>query len=339
LSATNDYKDYNGFAVSHGLNPAIGKLDPYQMALNCCDEAVRNLLCVGADITRTAFLDNFCWGSPENENLMGALVLVAKGCYDGAMAYGAPFISGKDSFYNQSKDAQGKDLAVPSTILISAAAPVYDIRKAVTMDLKEAGNDIYAVGVTKDELGGSVAAAQLGLANCHVPVVDCKTAFKNYRQIYAAMQRGLVQSAHDCSQGGLAGALAEMCFSGGLGANIDLGKLPCAGKLTDGQKLFSESASRIILEVSPKDAAAFAKIMKGAKFAKIGAVSDIKKLEIFSEIPSPLAGEGKGLSLRAKQSNPENAAIAGLFRNLAVKPLISEDIFKLKKSWQSTEVI
>ncbi|MDR1123469.1 MAG: phosphoribosylformylglycinamidine synthase, partial [Elusimicrobiota bacterium] len=88
LSATNDYKDYNGFAVSHGLNPAIGKLDPYQMALNCCDEAVRNLLCVGADITKTAFLDNFCWGSPENEKLMGALVLAAKGCYDGAMAYG-----------------------------------------------------------------------------------------------------------------------------------------------------------------------------------------------------------------------------------------------------------
>jgi phosphoribosylformylglycinamidine synthase len=280
VSVTENFKDFNGFAVSHGLNPASGRTDPYQMALNCCDEAIRNLLCVGADITKTAFLDNFCWGSPENKTLMGALVLTAKGCYDGALAYGAPFISGKDSFYNQSKDAQGKDAAIPSTILISATAPVYDIRGSVTMDLKEEGNDIYAVGVTKDEFGGSVAEKYLKIKNSYVPAVKPKAALESYKKIYAAMQSGLVRAAHDISQGGIAAALAEMSFSGNLAAGVDLKTLPVEGRLNSAQKLFSESASRIILEISPKNAAAFKKLMRGSKFAKIGTVTKGKKLEI-----------------------------------------------------------
>lgn len=302
LSATRQLKDYNGFAVSHGLNPAIGKVDPYQMALNCCDEAVRNLLCVGADIGKTAFLDNFCWGSPENKTLMGALVLTARGCYDGALAYGAPFISGKDSFYNQSKDASGKDVLIPSTILISATAPVYDVRNAITMDFKAAGNAVYIVGHTKDELGQSVAGNILGLKNAFVPIVDAKNAFASYQTIYAAMRKGLIQTAHDLSQGGLAAGLAEMCFSGGLGVKIDLNKLPCKGKLSAGQKLFSESASRLIVEIAPADEAAFKKALRGQKFAKIGVVSPVKRLEI-----------------------AENG-----------KPVVSENICALKKSWQKT---
>lgn len=302
VSATGDIKDYNGFAVSHGLNPAIGKLDPYQMALNCCDEAVRNLLCVGADITKTAFLDNFCWGSPDNKTLMGALVLTARGCYDGAMAYGAPFISGKDSFYNQSKNAAGKDVAIPSTILISATAPVYDVRKALTMDFKRPGSSIYIVGVTKDELGQSTAGNILGIKNSFVSVVEPKAALESYKRIYTAMQRGLIDAAHDLSQGGLAAAAAEMCFSGGLGAEIDLNKLPVKGRLNAAQKLFSESASRIILEIAPENEKAFISAMKGAKFARIGVVTAGLKLEI---------SEGKN-------------------------KVISENIYKLKTSWQKT---
>jgi phosphoribosylformylglycinamidine synthase len=318
------------------------------MALNCCDEAVRNLLCVGANITKTAFLDNFCWGSPENKTLMGALVLTAKGCYDGALAYGAPFISGKDSFYNQSKDAAGKDLPIPSTILISATAPVYDTRKAITMDFKQAGNDIYIAGITKDELGASAAGEILDLKNNFIPAVDAKTAFKNYQKIYKAMQVGLVKSAHDISQGGLAAALAEMCFSGELGAEIDLSKLPVAGKIDDAQKLFSESASRIVLEIMPKDAAAFKKIMQGTPYAKIGIVSAANKLEIFSKIPSPSpiktfedrpAGEACHVVAQRRRGRVRGSVIASLPRNPAVKPLLSENILSLKKSWQSTDII
>ncbi|MDR0291272.1 MAG: phosphoribosylformylglycinamidine synthase subunit PurL [Elusimicrobium sp.] len=278
--ATNDLKDYNGFALTHGLNPAIGKLDPYQMALNCIDEVFRNLVCAGADINKVAVLDNFCWGSPENPKLMGELVLCARGCYDGAITYGAPFISGKDSFYNQSKGADGKDVAIPSTILISAVAPVYDVRKAVTMDFKEAGSSIYIVGVTKDEMGGSVAAEELGLTNAAPPQVDGKTALKAYKKIYEAVQRGLVNAAHDISQGGLAASLAEAAFSGGYGAEIDLKKVPASGNLKNFQILFSESASRIILEIPYEKEEVFKKLMSGVKTARIGRTSFVPALKI-----------------------------------------------------------
>ena len=155
-AATGDVNDFSGFAVAHGLNPAFGKLDPYRMALACVDEALRNLLCVGADISRTALLDNFCWGSPDNPVQLAALVRAATGCYDAAKGFGAPFISGKDSFYNQSKDVNGRDLSVPGTLLISALAPLYDVRRALTMDIKGPGNALYLVGSTSEELGGSL---------------------------------------------------------------------------------------------------------------------------------------------------------------------------------------
>ncbi|WP_052545813.1 phosphoribosylformylglycinamidine synthase subunit PurL [Elusimicrobium minutum] len=302
-SATGNLKDYNGFAVTHGLNPAIGKIDPYQMALNCCDEAVRNLLCVGADINKTAFLDNFCWGSPENPKLLGELVLCAKGCYDGAMAYSAPFISGKDSFYNQSKDAKGNDVAIPSTILISATAPVHDIRKSVTMDFKEAASSVYVVGVTKDEFGGSVTADILGLKNIAAPKVDAKAALKTYQKVYKVISGGLVNAAHDISQGGLAAALSEMCFSGAYGAEINLKKVLTEGKLSDGQILFSESACRLVLEVNSENEKAFLKALKGVKLSKIGQTNSTPSLIIKGQ---------KGAEV------------------------ISEKLSKLKKSWRDT---
>src|SRR5262249_53876622 len=145
-AATGDPEDFAGFAVTHGLNPSYGKADPYRMALACADEALRNLLCSGADLSRAAFLDNFCWGSPENPTQLGALVRAAMGCHDAAVGFGVPFISGKDSFYNQSKDENGRDLSVPGTLLISAIAPLADVRKALTMDIKGPGNALYLLG-------------------------------------------------------------------------------------------------------------------------------------------------------------------------------------------------
>ncbi|WP_424244064.1 phosphoribosylformylglycinamidine synthase [Elusimicrobium posterum] len=306
VAATGNLKDYNGFAVSHGINPAIGKIDPYQMALNSIDEAFRNLVCVGADINKVAILDNFCWGSPDDKKLMGELVLCARGCYDGALAYGAPFISGKDSFYNQSKGADGKDVAIPSTILISATAPVYDVRKSITMDLKKEGSNIYLIGLTKDEMGGSVMADILGLKDVAVPVVDMKAALASYKKLYTAMQKGLVATAHDLSQGGLAAGIAEMCFSGGLGADINLKKVPAQGKLADWQILFSESASRIIVEVSKENDKAFNSAMKGVKMACIGKTVAAERLEIKGKDGKVILSDKNDTLKRSWQKTLEN---------------------------------
>ncbi len=90
-----------GLAVSCGINPRYGRLDPYAMAACVIDEAVRNCVAVGADPRRIALLDNFCWGNTERPETLGSLVLAAQACHDLALAYGTPFISGKDSLNNE----------------------------------------------------------------------------------------------------------------------------------------------------------------------------------------------------------------------------------------------
>jgi phosphoribosylformylglycinamidine synthase len=270
-AATGDMDDFGGFAVAHGLNPAYGKLYPYRMALACADEAMRNLLCAGADVSRAAFLDNFCWGSPDEPRQLGALVKAAEGARDAAIGFGAPFISGKDSFYNQSKDVNGKDLAIPGTLLISAIAPVPDVSKALTMDIKGPGNALYLLGWTSEELGASLYNEINGFTGGLVPKVEVRSAMVGYKAVHAAIGKGLVLSAHDLSEGGLAVALAEMCFSGEFGALIDLDIVAQTGKIYSNEVLlFSESPSRVLLEVSKDNEAAFLKAAKGAALRRIG---------------------------------------------------------------------
>ncbi len=270
-AATGEQNNFAGFAVSHGMNPAYGKTDPYRMAMACVDEALRNLVCVGADISRAAILDNFCWGSPEDPAQLGGLVRAAYGCLEASKGFGAPFISGKDSFYNQSQDVNGKDLAIPGTLLISALAPVADVRKSVTMDIKGPGNALYLVGWTSEELGGSLFNKIAGRAAGAVPQVVPKTALAGFKAVQAAIAKGLVLSAHDLSEGGLVAAASEMAFTGEFGAVIDLDEVPRAKPIYENEVLlFAESPSRILLEVKPEDEAALVRALKGAPAKRIG---------------------------------------------------------------------
>ncbi len=107
-----------GMALSNGICPQFTELDPYAMAWAAIDEAVRNAVAVGADPDRIAILDNFCWGNPALPDRLGSLVECARGCYDAAVAYGTPFISGKDSLNNEYADADGTRHAIPGTLLI-----------------------------------------------------------------------------------------------------------------------------------------------------------------------------------------------------------------------------
>ncbi len=263
-AATGDMEDFSCFAVGHGLNPDYGRIDPYWMALAAVDEALRNLTCVGADPARAALLDNFCWASPEDPQQLGALVRAAEGCRDAAKGFDAPFISGKDSLYNQSKDERGKDLAIAGTLLISAIAPVPDGRKAVTMDFKGPGNDLYLIGRTNDELGGSLYHRIIGRTGGEVPHVRPATAIAGFKALHAAMTRNRVLSAHDLSEGGLALCAAEMGFSGEFGCVIDLDECARDPRIYSNETLlFSESPSRILVEVKPENASAFLKHFGG----------------------------------------------------------------------------
>jgi phosphoribosylformylglycinamidine synthase II len=264
---------WKGVSVACGVNPRYGKIDPYWMAASVIDEAIRNSVCVGG--RRWALLDNFTWGNPEYGDRLGQLVYACRGCYDTAKAYGAPFVSGKDSLYNESPLGP-----VAPTLLVTALGIVPDIRKAVSMELKEPGDALYIVGVTKPELGGSEYLRLHGEMGASVPRVDAVTNVKAYRRVLDAMDGGLVRACHDCSEGGLAVALAEMAFTGYLGLDLDIGKLPVSGAMRDDFALFSESNGRLLLEVPASKTERFEKVMADSPHACIGAVKKDRRLTV-----------------------------------------------------------
>jgi phosphoribosylformylglycinamidine synthase len=269
------------------MNPHYGDLDTYHMAASAIDEAIRNCVAVGADPSRIAILDNFCWGDCERPETLGSLVRAAMACYDLAVGWGTPFISGKDSLNNEFsfEDANGRrqTIAIPPSLLISALGQVADVRRCVTMDLKAPGNLLYQVGATQDELGGSHWALVRGLDGGNVPKVDVAGARRTFAAVHAAIEGGLVRACHDLSEGGLAVAAAEMAFAGGYGATIDPTKVPClAPELASRPELvlFSESNTRFVCEVETEKAAAFEDVMGGIPCTRIGQVTDIPRLRI-----------------------------------------------------------
>jgi phosphoribosylformylglycinamidine synthase len=244
-----------GIVLSNGINPEYGKRDAYKMAWSVIDEAVRNAVAVGADPQRIAILDNFCWGDPLRSETMGSLVEACRGCHDAALFYGTPFISGKDSLNNEYLGADGQRHAIPPTLLISAIGIIHDVNTAVTMDLKNAGNLLYLIGDFMTEY-------------TNVPDVP-ESAPQVYRALHQAITRGLVKSAHDLSEGGLAVAAAEMCIGGRLGLNVTSSAAP-----------FIEVNGCLLVEVSQSDTAEFEKGFAGLPFMKIGEVTTQPVLKI-----------------------------------------------------------
>ncbi|MEK7312289.1 MAG: phosphoribosylformylglycinamidine synthase subunit PurL [Chloroflexota bacterium] len=249
-------KGSRGLVISNGINPGLGKVDPYYMALSVVDEAIRNAVAVGADPGRMALLDNFCWGDPGRPETLGALVEAARGCHDAALHYGTPFISGKDSLNNEYLGPDGQRHAIPPTLLISAIGIIEDVSKAVTMDLKEAGNMLYLIGEIHN-LQSSISSL-----TGHLPLL--------YRRLHHAMQVGLVRSCHDLSEGGLAVAAAEMCIGGRLGLSLTL----------DTGDIFAEVNGCLLAEVRSVDCITFESMLDGLPFQRIGLATAAKRLNI-----------------------------------------------------------
>jgi phosphoribosylformylglycinamidine synthase len=266
-----------GLAVGCGLNPRYGDLDPYAMAAAAIDEAVRNVVAVGADPARVALLDNFCWGNTDRPEVLGSLVRAAEACRDVALAYSMPFISGKDSLKNEYQSG-GRHVIIPPTLLISALGHVLDVRRCVTMDLKEPGNRLLLVGATRNEMGGSHYHLVTGWHGGTVPAPDLARAPAVFARLHEAIRRGLVRACHDLSEGGLAAALAEMAFAGGVGADVTA--LGAAGQLPDEVLLFSESTTRFVIEVTPANVPAVRECFGDAPLADIGETVKEPRLRI-----------------------------------------------------------
>jgi phosphoribosylformylglycinamidine synthase II len=265
---------WKGIAISCGMNPNYGKIDTYWMTASAIDEAVRNNIAVGG--RRIALLDNFTWGNPEKPERLGSLVRACEACYDFATAFKTPFISGKDSLYNESPLGP-----VTPTLLITALGIVPDIRATISMDVKAPGNVLYIVGETFKELGGSEYYKLKGHIGKTVPKVYSGQAKKTFNAVTEAIDLGLVKSCHDLSEGGLAVSAAEMALAGGYGVELDLRKLPSKAVNRSDFMLFSESNSRFLLEVPEKAKKDFETVLKNAVWAEVGKVAKNLRLLVY----------------------------------------------------------
>lgn len=263
----------SGIAVGIGVNPWMGIIDAERMALAVVDEAMRNVVAVGADPRTVALLDNFSWGDPQRPTTLGELVAAVDGCCQAARAFSAPFVSGKDSLNNEYFGSDNQRHAVPPTLVITAMAHVPVADAVVTPDLKQSGNVLILLGRTLCELGGSHLAMLNAVAGGVVPSFDT-AAPQRYQRLHEAILNGDIESCHDVSEGGITVAIAEMAMAGRLGVEITIA-LP----LIRGWWYFSESCGRFILEVKHESVAAIRERF-GADAQIIGRVVDEQVLSM-----------------------------------------------------------
>ena len=289
-----------GFVLSEGIHPHLSDLDTRAMAMTVVDEALRRQLCAGARLDRVAMLDNFCWpdpvqadGNPDGEYKMAQLVRACRGLYDAVVAYGTPLISGKDSMKNDSTKG-GVKISVPPTLLVSAIGQIDDVRRSRTLELKGAGDRVYLIGRTADELGGSeyyrwlgdndgVTAAP-GQAQGYIgnrpPEVHTDRFLKIYRAFESAGDAGLLRSASTPSLGGWGPLLARCAMASEFGLDLNLEHACRHSELTPDRFLFSESNGRFLVTVREGDAEAFEALFYGLPLEQVGTVSTETGLRI-----------------------------------------------------------
>jgi len=246
-----------GVAIGCGLAPQVS--DPYDMAIAAIDEAVRNVVCVGADPDKVAILDNFCWPSVDDERTMGTLVRACEACRDAALAYGIPFISGKDSLHNQFTNSEtGEVIRIPNTLLISAIGVIDHVERCVTMDLKQRTARVVLVSA-KNPRGLAILS-------------------RTHRLVAGAIRAGFVTAAHDVSDGGVPVALAEMCIASGLGLIV-------GEEFFTSPAAFEERPGRYLLELNdPARAEELrANFAGAADVIDLGLVQHLRKLTVTSQ--------------------------------------------------------
>nr|WP_319537704.1 AIR synthase-related protein [uncultured Methanospirillum sp.] len=267
-----------GVGLSQGLFPSYSEIDSYCMAIASIDTAIRGLIAIGVPLENIAILDNFCWCSSDEPERLDQLKAAAQGCYDGATGFMTPFISGKDSMFNDFSgfDAENNRVrvSVPPTLLISSIGVHPDVTKAVSMDIKIEGDLVYLIGETAEELGGSEYFAHLcadGIGT--IPQIEIPAMKARYEKLTSAILHDLVASAYPVTHGGLAVALAKISMAGRLGMDISI-----PGGIRADYLLYSETLGRFVVTIAPDNKRAFERAM-GSDATLIGRVTG-KNLQI-----------------------------------------------------------
>jgi phosphoribosylformylglycinamidine synthase len=302
-----------GLAFSQALIPFYSAIDAYHMTSCTIDESVRRLVSVGASLDHIGGVDNFCWpsiqyhpvGNPDGKFKAAQLVRSCLALRDMCLAYEIPLLSGKDSMYVDGhlpgRYGESHKVSALETLQFSAIGVVADIEKCITMDTKIAGDLVYVLGITRNELGASEYYQHLGYTGLHVPQVFPEKFMATYRALTLAIQKSLLASAHGIYRGGLGIHLALAAMGGSLGMEVDLKQVPAEAIDRNDTLLFSESAGRFVVTVDPKNKKRFESLFQGTPFACIGRVTELPDLVI---------------------------------RSLAGDPIISQSVFDLKKAWK-----
>jgi phosphoribosylformylglycinamidine synthase len=291
-----------GLVLSEGVNPYYSDIDTHAMAAAVVDEAVRRQLCAGARLDRIALLDNFCWpdpvesaSAPDGAYKLAQLVRACRGLYETTRAYGTPLISGKDSMKNEAVMA-GVKIGVPPTLLVSALGQIDDVRGAITLEPRAAGDVVFLLGTTRDETGASEYFRWLGerdgrgapmgaprpYVGNKVPRLDVEATTPLYRRLAAATGRGWVRSAATPAKGGWALAFARTVMAGALGLDLDLDPCEDLADLAPAVALFSESTGRFLVTVGPAHAEPFARHFEGLACRRVGTVTREARLRVRS---------------------------------------------------------
>ena len=280
---------FKGVILSCGLYPTYSDIDTYHMAGCCIDTAIRNIITSGGEMEKICLLDNFCWCSGNDPFRLWQLKKAAKACYDYACVYQTPFISGKDSMFNDFAgfDAKGNPIkiSIPPTLLITSLGLIEDVKKSISLDVKLAGDLVYLLGDTFEELGASEYFSMINerdknnhLGN-NVPKVDSAKNLKMYRAYQKAASREIISSGISLGRGGLSAAIAKTAMGGRLGLDISLKNIP--GKVTrDDFALFSESQGRILVTIDRRNKQLFERIMLNTNCKLLGEVTDNSEINI-----------------------------------------------------------
>lgn len=243
--------------------------DPFRMAQATVDETIRQLVVAGADPDRVALLDNFCLGTPEDPDVLGELVETVKGMSEAARLCGAPFISGKDSFYNCYETDDGTQ-SIPPTLLVSGLGVIENKKDITGAVIRKTDSNICLLGLSRPEMGGSIYARIIGAQGGEVPSWNADRAMTSYRLLHTAIRNGWILSAHDASEGGLAAALAEMGFSLRAGIDVRLEAVPVEDDPSPAEILFAESTGRILFEVPSEHLDSVTGHFRDVPFAVLG---------------------------------------------------------------------
>jgi len=302
-----------GIAVSQTLNPFYSKIDTYHMTAAAIDETVRKVLSVGGDPNHLGGVDNFCWptieyhpvNNPDGKYKAAQLVRANWALRDYCLSFGIPLLSGKDSMYidGNLEDLHGERHKISGlpTLLFTVCSVIEDVSKCITMDAKFAGDLVYVLGETKNELGAGEYYEMMGFVGLNVPKVNAEDLWPQYTALHGAISGGLVSSCHAVSRGGLAVHLAMVAMAGELGMEIQSAVIPAVSGLTVSQLLYSESCGRFVITVAPEKREEFEIIFSGMKIKQVGFVTESSSFYI---------------------------------RDAGGESIIKEDVFTLKDSWK-----